>query len=319
MSDRYRVDRTFGGGYSVRKTDFVEDAAMGAAGVAGGLIGMAIGGMANAARTSRDRRLQEASAAMQAAAEASDFDRLLALATDFVRRYPQQAHGYAWLAHALAEKGRYDEAIAAVNKAASLGLESIFASFLLATAYSKKGDVAKAIDQFTALTQSSDSEARHAGYVGRSRMLLEIGDLDQALQDANTAVGLAPGPRGYTLRGDIYKARSELAKAIDDYTRADRLQPSSPEVLEKRAAAYDLIGWNEEARADRAALEHAVAATRDLTEARKLLAYLRQNGLTLTIARNGQDLEHKGRRLKPETEAAMKRLTPQLLQLLAEA
>src|SRR5690349_21219419 len=109
MSDRYRVDRTFGGGYSVRRTDFVEDMAVGAAGVAGSLIGMAIGGVANAARNSRDRKMQEASAAMQKAAEASEFDRLLALATEFVRRYPQQAEGHAWMAIASTEKDRYDE------------------------------------------------------------------------------------------------------------------------------------------------------------------------------------------------------------------
>jgi hypothetical protein len=50
MSDRYRVDRSVGGGYTVRKTDLVEDVAIGAAGVAGTLIGASINGIGALAR-----------------------------------------------------------------------------------------------------------------------------------------------------------------------------------------------------------------------------------------------------------------------------
>jgi hypothetical protein len=149
--------------------------------------------------------------------------------------------------------------------------------------------------------------------------LMQVGDLDQALHDANQAISLAPGPRGYSLRGDVYQAKSELEKAIEDYTRADRLQPNSTELLEKRAAVYDRLGKAEEAKADRAALEKAQAATPELDEARELLAYLRQNGITIRVASNRRELEYHARRLKPDTVATIRRLKPQLLQLLTEA
>ena len=64
MSDRYRVDRTIGGGYSVRQSDFIEDAAVGASRVAGNLIGAgldaSIGGISTLIRNSRDRKLSKA-------------------------------------------------------------------------------------------------------------------------------------------------------------------------------------------------------------------------------------------------------------------
>jgi tetratricopeptide (TPR) repeat protein len=316
MADRYRLDRAVGGGYTVRRTDVVEDAFVGAAGIAGNLLGAGINGLVTASRNARDRRMQEAVDAMVSAADARQFDEFLLLASEFVRRYPQQPLGLMLLAMALVENARCDEAIAAADRAVQLGLGQSEAHTVRAQAYLRKGALGKAIQEYTALTR--DPETRGSGLLGRARALIQIGDLEQALDDASQAIAVSPDEFGYRLRADIYRAKGELDKAIDDYTRANRLDPTWAEVLERRAEAYDLLGKAEEARADRAALETLGADDPLLDEARGLLSHLREHGVRLKVASNSRDIEYSGARPIGETLASMKRLKPQLLQLLME-
>src|SRR6185312_1337784 len=77
MYERYRVSRSFGGGYVVRQSDFVEEAAYGAAGLMGSLIGASIGGIATLAGQSRDRSLAEAIGRLNQLTEQEAFDDLL--------------------------------------------------------------------------------------------------------------------------------------------------------------------------------------------------------------------------------------------------
>lgn len=156
---------------------------------------------------------------------------------------------------------------------------------------------------------------------------MQIGDFDQALADINQAIAGLPDEFAYILRGNIYRARGELAKSIDDYTRAYRLCPGLTDALNLRAEVYEQLGKLEEAQSDRAIVERAAAERaaaerpmsedHKLDEARAFLAYLRENGVRLKIASNGRDLSTGWTQLGTGSLAMLERLKPQLLQLLA--
>jgi tetratricopeptide (TPR) repeat protein len=63
-----------------------------------------------------------------------------------------------------------------------------------------------------------------------------LGDLDQALVDANAALSLLPHEASYGLRADVYWARGDLEKADADYSYALRLCPDEPRLLQKRTS-----------------------------------------------------------------------------------
>jgi hypothetical protein len=81
---------------------------------------------------------------------------------------------------------------------------------------------------------------------------------------------------------------------------------------------YDLLGKTEAARADRATSERASALDQELAEAKEFLNSLRVNDVTLNVSANGRDLEYAGKSpMQRETLDTMRRLKPQLLQILA--
>ncbi len=306
-----------GGGYTLRETDLVEDVAVGAAGVAGSIIGASINGIGALARHSKDRKMVEALDAMMEVAQREDIDHLLKIATTFSQKYKQEPYGPAFLSIALAGKGQYNDALAAVDKAGQLGLDSLESTIFRINIYKRKGDTAKLLQEYTILTQ--DSERRQDGYFGRAQMLMEIGDFDQALADAHQVISLSPDVFGYCLRGDIYRAQGQQEKAVEDYTRAIRLDQNEAFLFERRAKVYELLGKTDEARADRETAQRLGAIDQELSEARGLLDYLRKGGARFKISRNGHELEISGTRLKPETLDKIERLKPKLLQILAEA
>jgi len=161
---------------------------------------------------------------MASTAASQQFDQLLTLATAFSRRYPQHPYGPVCLSVALAGKGRYEEAIPAVSRAVQLGLDPVEAAMFRASTYQQKGDTAQLLKEYTVLTQNG--ETRHQGYMGRAEALMQIGDFEQALADANQAISISPDEFGYSLRGDIYRAAGQFQKAVDDYSRADRVYPN---------------------------------------------------------------------------------------------
>lgn len=211
---------------------------------------------------------------------------------------------------------QYDEAITATDHAMELGFDESEARVMRADTYESKGSIGKAIREFSAL--SRNPEYRAQGLLGRARMLMQIGDLDQALDDANQAITASPDDFAYCIRGNVYRARGELAKSIDDYTRADRLCPNSTEVLENRAQVYELVGRIGEAAADRAAVQSAQSGDTTRDEAKAFLSYLLKSGVRVKIAPNARDLEVTGAKLKNETLTTLQRLKPQLLELLRD-
>lgn len=147
----YRVSPSFGGSYTAHETDAVEGAALGAAGLFGSLIGASVRAGAKMNQDRQDRRMAEALAAMDAAGENDDFARLLSLAMDFERRYSQSPYGAMYASMALVKLARFDEALAAVDRSVQRGFDPTEASAVRGHAYFEKGDLGKAIKEFTAL------------------------------------------------------------------------------------------------------------------------------------------------------------------------
>ena len=89
--------------------------------------------------------------AMEAAAEAKNYDRLFFLDDDFVDLYPQEPYGHAFLALALAERAEHDKGLAATNRAVELGMDESEAHLLRAHIYERRGSIGKVIQEFSAL------------------------------------------------------------------------------------------------------------------------------------------------------------------------
>lgn len=255
----YRHDRLPGGSHYVRRTTWEDEAAGavvgGAASAAGWVIGSGISGARTLARNSRDRKMVTRAQALTAALEAEDFDTLLVLSSDFVRRYPQQEFGHAQLALALSSKSRLDEALAELELAEQLGLDRFEAHAMRGGFYDAAGNTGKAIQEYTSLMRHP--EARPYGLIERAGCLVELGDLDQALDDANEAVAELPDEKSYFVRGNIHRLKGDFEKCLQDYNRAIKLRPDLPDSLECRAEVYEMLGRTDEATEDRSA---AVAA-----------------------------------------------------------
>lgn len=316
MSDRYRVDRSIIGGYTVRQTNAAEDMLRVGGWVVGSLIGGTINGIAALARNSQDRRVSEEIDEMTEAAETENFVYLLKIATAFSRKYKKDPAGAAFVGLAMIGLERHDEAMTWINHSEQLGVHPLDATALRANLYGAKRDVTMMLREYTSLAQHA--ETRRLGLLGRVQALADLGDYDQAISDINKAIAILPDETAYELRAEVYRAQGNLEKAFEDYARAIRLAPHWTEPLERRAQLYDSSGRVAEANADREEA-HRVAYENDrLAEARKLLKYLRNVGADLKIARNGRDLELVSwSQQSSESINKIKRLKQQLLQTLA--
>jgi len=226
----YRHDRLPGGRDQIRQTTWEDEAAGaivgGAAAATGWLIGSGISGLRTLARSSRDRKLLQAVTGLEEASNSGDDDRFLSLATDFVRRYPHPADGHAALAEALQRKRRFDDAISSVERAVQRGLDETQAHMLRADIYDDAGQTGKAIQEFTMLSRSQYPELRQISLLSRARLLLKIGDPDQALQDVNDAIASLPDEAAYVMRGHVHRRKGDLEACLRDYSRAVQLCPS---------------------------------------------------------------------------------------------
>ncbi|HET9257647.1 MAG TPA: tetratricopeptide repeat protein [Pseudonocardiaceae bacterium] len=272
MSDLYKF-RKSGDGYVAHPTTWeqhaadrlVDGAAIGAAYLAGGVLNLGARGVRKLARSMRDRKAMQLIEEMNAAEEAGDFERMLEVTREMVRRWPQEDFGHCKTGYALAALGRTDEAIAAVNRAVELGMDEYEGHMIRAMAYGVGGHTGKAIQEFTALTHHPQSvEARAVGLMGRVDCLIELEDFDQALSDANAAVAALPDEDSYETRARVHHLRGDDEQCLADLRRAIRIAPDNPALLNARADKYEALGRTEEAETDRtaaAATQQAAPAT----------------------------------------------------------
>ena len=329
MADLHRIRRS-GDGYTVRPTTLeeyavdrmFEGAAKGIGYLAGGVISAGVGGITKLVRNAQDRRMVSLAQELNAAEEASDIDRLLELSGEFVRRYPLEEYGHCQLALALGLKGRVDEAVTEVNRAVELGFDEFQAVAMRADFYESAGQIGKAIQEYTVLARHP--EACPVGLMGRAGCLAELGDLDQALSDANDAVASMPSEQTYFVRGNIHRLMGHPEKCLADYGRAIRIRPDIADLLECRAEVLEFLGRTDEAAGDRAAA--AVARRKESPnvyvghggngEVQDFLILLHQQGTQLSLSANGKAIKFSGAPMRSDNIETYERLKGQIIECL---
>ena len=112
------------------------------------------------------------------------------------------------------------------------------------------------------LTQAIRLVSNHGhAYLHRARANWHMGRAEQALADYDSAISMLPKQRPDTYvtsiafstafleRGEVYLQKGDLARAIEDFTEAIRLDPNYYQPYEGRAKAFrtlgDLAGYKE--------------------------------------------------------------------------
>jgi tetratricopeptide (TPR) repeat protein len=115
------------------------------------------------------------------------------------------------------------------------------------------GDYAEAVEK---LTEAIRLDPQYApAYSSRGFAYLHTGRSQEAIQDYDEAIRLAPeNPNqadDYYNRGFVYQTTGQYEQAIEDFTQAIRLNPVRADLYESRATAYDNLGEEQKATADR--------------------------------------------------------------------
>jgi tetratricopeptide (TPR) repeat protein len=120
-------------------------------------------------------------------------------------------------------KGNFDQAIQNFNEAIKFNPSHPAAYATRGVAFLEKGEYQQAIDDFT---QAANIYPTPLVFQQRGRAHAKLGLNDQAIQDYDTSIQLAPDrPLTYHLRGQTYARLKDFPRAIADYTRALELDP----------------------------------------------------------------------------------------------
>jgi tetratricopeptide (TPR) repeat protein len=122
----------------------------------------------------------------------------------------------------------YDPAVDDYNRAAELDPNNPYIYANRGQAYLEKGEVDKAVLDFTkALNLGGITAEDHVYFNDRARAYFKKGALELALADVNQAISLyAKNAYGYYLRGFIYKSTGNTAQAKADFQASLNLNPN---------------------------------------------------------------------------------------------
>ena len=145
---------------------------------------------------------------------------------------------------ALFDRGDYDGAIAAFDRAISLNPNDDFSLYERGLAWLARPDYNRALADFNSVLRLKPNtwgalQERGNAYRGK-------GDYDHAIADYNAALGINPGAAAiYFDRGQAYALKRDSGMAISDFDRALQIQPGVEAYLYARcmiraAAAVEL-------------------------------------------------------------------------------
>jgi tetratricopeptide (TPR) repeat protein len=138
-----------------------------------------------------------------------------------------------------------------LTKSITLGKEEVPVDLYMARgeSYLGLGRLDKAIADFTiGLAKRPKSEQF---LVRRAESYCQTKRFKEAIKDADTFVSSSHSQRSYVFRGRIYLDCGNYQLAVKDFSDAIKLQPTSPDFYGLRARAYEKLGRNDLAKADR--------------------------------------------------------------------
>ncbi len=150
---------------------------------------------------------------------------------------------------AFAQKGEYDQAIAAYNNA--LKADPLYASayFYRAQIWEEKGNIDKAIDDYSKVIELNPGLENAYNFRGNAWQMK--GKLDKALADYTKAVELDPNhAQAYHNRGNAWGKKGNYDKAVADFTRALEITPDEAAIYDNRGTAWKKKGDYKRAIAD---------------------------------------------------------------------
>jgi TonB family protein len=147
------------------------------------------------------------------------------------------------------QKGDFDQAIAAYNKALSINPQLAEAYFVRGIAWRYKGDNDRAIADFN---QALSINPQYAGaYNNRGIAWRNKGDFDRAIADYTQALRINPQDAGaYYNRGNTWGYKGNLDLAIADYNQALSINPRLAEAYTGRGNAWRNKGDHDRSIAD---------------------------------------------------------------------
>ena len=179
----------------------------------------------NDARRPAEDRLKAYAARSRFFARGGKPDAALADAEAAVQLNQQSSNAFSARAYAHQRAGQLDAALANYNRAAELEPKNPSVLILRGFLRSDQKAWTEALSDFNgALALRQDALA----YVGRGRVYIETGQLDQALSDLNAALAMSTTVQnGFYWRGQAYRRKGDIDRAIDDFSRAIAQAPQT--------------------------------------------------------------------------------------------
>jgi tetratricopeptide (TPR) repeat protein len=154
-------------------------------------------------------------------------------------------------AKALYDQRKYEEVISVCTRLIQFDSRLPEAYHLRGNAriLDSRESAAASLEDFTAAIRNSPRFTQ--AYFDRGRLLLELGELDQAIADFNEASRLGDSSRDLRFfRGRALLHREKFAEAVADLTEAIRLEPESADSHLNRGIAFFRLGRLKEALSD---------------------------------------------------------------------
>ena len=178
---------------------------------------------------SSKKQIQAQAQAIISAADAGLFATTVALTETFLKENPDSVRGWLDLGHALTCLCRYDDAIAAYEKAIGLAKDAgqnpdgIYSE--LGQLHRQRGDFKSAADCFQNQIEANSDDA--AGYLMSATLQLQSGQTDQAIETLTRALDCSSGIKEevHFSLGTVYRSKGELVPARDQFQQALSISP----------------------------------------------------------------------------------------------
>jgi protein O-mannosyl-transferase len=168
---------------------------------------------------------------------------------DCVKKSPHKPRPMSNYGKALADIGRWSEALIYYNKA-------IAANPLFPAAYDNRGSAYVALGNFKQAIMDFDRaiaiQPNYANaYYDRGTAYIALGNYEQAIGDFDRAIAIKPDSADYyNNRGAARAGLGNYKRAISDYDRAIAIKPDYADYYNNRGAAYAGLGNYEQAISD---------------------------------------------------------------------